>query len=133
MVFACSSIAGAEPRRVLLINSFGREFAPFDVFAGNFRAELVRQSSQPVDVYEVSLESARFSFDPQGAPTAEYLRTKANAPVFGLHDTQLGRGIVGGPLMAIGDLSRNTAQVAARILSGESVRLWWFEPSHLQV
>ena len=44
----------------------------------------------------------------------------ANAPIFGLHSTQLGRGIVGGPLLSIEDLSRNTATVAVRMLSGES-------------
>jgi signal transduction histidine kinase len=44
----------------------------------------------------------------------------ANAPIFGLHSTQLGRGIVGGPLLSLEDLSRNTATVAVRILRGES-------------
>jgi signal transduction histidine kinase len=44
----------------------------------------------------------------------------ANAPIFGLHSTQLGRGIVGGPLLSIEDLSRNTATVAVRMLRGES-------------
>jgi signal transduction histidine kinase len=44
----------------------------------------------------------------------------ANAPIFGLHSTQLGRGIVGGPLLSIDDLSRNTATVAARMLRGAS-------------
>lgn len=43
----------------------------------------------------------------------------ANAPIFGLHDYQLGRGIVGGPLMPIRELGRNSANVAARILAGE--------------
>ena len=44
----------------------------------------------------------------------------ANAPIFGLHSTQLGRGIVGGPLLSIEDLSRNTATVAVRMLRGAS-------------
>jgi len=74
LLFTAGSVTGAEPRRVLLINSFGREFAPYDAFAGNFRTELVRQSSQPVDIYEVSLESARFGPDSQHQPTADYLR-----------------------------------------------------------
>jgi PAS domain S-box-containing protein len=43
----------------------------------------------------------------------------ANAPIFGLHSTQLGHGIVGGPLLSIEDLSRNTATVAVRMLRGE--------------
>ena len=48
------------------------------------------------------------------------IHAAANAPIFGLHSTQLGRGIVGGPLLSIEDLSRNTATVAARMLRDES-------------
>ena len=44
----------------------------------------------------------------------------ANAPIFGLHSAQLGRGIVGGPLLSNEDLVRDTATVAARMLRGES-------------
>lgn len=51
---------GAEPKRVLLLHSFGRDFAPFSTFSEILRTELVSQSSEPVDVFEVSLESARF-------------------------------------------------------------------------
>jgi PAS domain S-box-containing protein len=47
------------------------------------------------------------------------LHKVANAPIFGLHDSQLGLGIVGGPLMEIGALGRNTAKVAVRIIRGE--------------
>jgi len=62
--------------------------------------------------------------DAEGVPYAGQraltsLRAVANAPIFGVHDTQMGYGIVGGPLMAIEDLGRNTARVAARILRGE--------------
>lgn len=276
----------AEPRRVLLINSYGREFAPYDAFAGNFRTELVRQSSQPVDFFEVSLASARFEGLEQEGPFVDYLLSMfakrpvdlvvpvggpavrfaqryrpellpsapmllaavderhlqtvalatndvvmpvrheparmvenilqvlpdttnlcvalgnsplerfwqavlarefqpftnrlsfdwfselsfaemqrraaampprsailyalvavdaegaafveeraltglyqvARAPIFGLQDTQMGRGIVGGPLMAVGDLSRNAAEVAARILNGEAPGANRFSP-----
>jgi PAS domain S-box-containing protein len=44
----------------------------------------------------------------------------ANAPIFGLHSAQLGRGIVGGPLLSNEDLVRSTATVAVRMLRGES-------------
>jgi ABC-type uncharacterized transport system substrate-binding protein len=47
------------------------------------------------------------------------LHNVANAPMFGLHDTQMGYGIVGGPLSAIDELGRKTAAVASRILRGE--------------
>lgn len=50
------------------------------------------------------------------------LHSVANAPVFALHRTHLGQGIVGGHLLATNELSRNTAAVALRILNGESPR-----------
>jgi PAS domain S-box-containing protein len=47
------------------------------------------------------------------------LHDVANAPIFGLHDTQMGHGIVGGPLMAVKELSDSAVKVASRILHGE--------------
>ena len=47
------------------------------------------------------------------------LHAKANAPLFAALTPLFGYGIVGGSLMAIGDLARNTADVASRILNGE--------------
>ena len=46
------------------------------------------------------------------------LHAVANVPMFALHG--IGRGIVGGPLLSIDELSRTTAQVALRVLAGES-------------
>ena len=65
--------------------------------------------------------------DAKGVPhieerTLRELHTVANAPIFGLHSTQLGRGIVGGPLLSIEDMSRNSVNVALRVLLGESPR-----------
>ena len=48
------------------------------------------------------------------------LHAAANAPIFGIHDFQLGHGIVGGPLVAVHELARKSASAAARILAGES-------------
>jgi PAS domain S-box-containing protein len=67
---------------------------------------------------------AFFSVDAEGVPCVEEralrrLHEAATAPMFGVHDTQLGRGIVGGPLLAIDELSRNAAKVAVRLLQGE--------------
>ena len=47
------------------------------------------------------------------------LHETANAPIFGLHDSQMGYGIVGGPLMEVKRMSHNSVQVALRILHGE--------------
>jgi signal transduction histidine kinase len=48
------------------------------------------------------------------------MREVANAPIFGVGDHQLGRGIVGGPLLQTGTLGREAAAVALRILNGEA-------------
>jgi signal transduction histidine kinase len=63
--------------------------------------------------------------DAKGVPrpeeqTLDALHATANAPLFGLHSPQLGHGIVGGPLISIEDLGRDTANVALRLLNGES-------------
>jgi PAS domain S-box-containing protein len=68
---------------------------------------------------------AMLSLDASGVPlleaqTLSELHAAANAPIFGLHSTQLGRGIVGGPLLSLEDLSQNTAKVAVRLLQGEA-------------
>ena len=68
----------AEPKRILLLHSYGRDFSPFSEFAQSFRAELDRQYKEPVDVYEFSLATARFAnenLDLDDRPFAEYLRT----------------------------------------------------------
>ncbi len=46
------------------------------------------------------------------------LREAANAPMFGVQSVMLGHGIVGGALMPIDVLTRNTAAAAARLLNG---------------
>jgi signal transduction histidine kinase len=70
---------------------------------------------------------AILSVDAKGVPqfeerTLSELHAAANAPVFGLYTTQLGRGIVGGPLLSLEDLSRNAANAAVRMLRGEPGR-----------
>ena len=46
------------------------------------------------------------------------LHATANAPVFAVHSVYMGLGIVGGSLLPIDDLSRETADVAFRLLNG---------------
>src|SRR5262245_4058376 len=65
----------AEPKRVLLLHSFGRDFPPFSDFAARFREELFKQSPDPIDLYESSLMSARFREPIEEGPFVEYLRT----------------------------------------------------------
>jgi signal transduction histidine kinase len=67
---------------------------------------------------------AMLTEDAAGVPHSEdqalaAMREVANAPVFGLCDYQLGRGIVGGPLFQTQVEGREAAMVAGRILKGE--------------
>jgi len=52
--------AAAQPRRVLLLHSFGPHFAPWSFVSGHFREALIRQSPDVIDLFEASLQSARF-------------------------------------------------------------------------
>jgi len=65
--------AFSEPKRVLLLHSFGRDFAPWSEYARTFRDELNQQSPDPIDLYEASLATARFPDEEEG-PFVEYLR-----------------------------------------------------------
>jgi hypothetical protein len=63
---------GAE--RVLIVHAFGHAYSPWSDMAGSFRNELIKNSKEPIDLYEVSLDTARVQ-DPKGeAPFVEYMR-----------------------------------------------------------
>jgi signal transduction histidine kinase len=59
--FVCQAAFAAEPKRILIIDSFGRDFAPWNEYAKRFRADLDREWSEPIDLYETSLAIPRFS------------------------------------------------------------------------
>jgi signal transduction histidine kinase len=52
----------------------------------------------------------------------------SNSPIFGLFDTEIGRGIVGGRLIPVGEGSRRAAEAALRILKGEEPESVAVEP-----
>ena len=65
------------------------------------------------------------SLDAEGTPQVEEralneLHAVATAPIFGFHSFQLGRGIVGGPLMSIEEVGERSTQAALRLLQGEA-------------
>lgn len=45
-------------------------------------------------------------------------RKASNAPIFSYEDTYFGRGLVGGPMISVSDISRRVIDVAANILNG---------------
>ena len=76
-VFAtvCLPVNAAEPKRILLLHSFGRDFSPWNEYAKQIRVELHQQVAGPIDIFEVSLATARFAGENLEEPFAEYLRS----------------------------------------------------------
>ena len=63
----------AEPKRVLMLHAFGHAYSPWSDFAASFRAEIVRKSPGPIDLYEVSLDTARVLDTKDDGPFVEYI------------------------------------------------------------
>src|SRR5271166_1439536 len=74
LAFAAGNATAAEPKRVLLLRSFGPNFQAEDAFAGYLRTDLAEKSPYPLDRYEVSLEIARFGDGARDEAFADYLR-----------------------------------------------------------
>jgi signal transduction histidine kinase len=64
-----------EPKRVLMLHSFGRDFRPWSEYALSIKAELERQSPWPLDIQEHTLLTARFNDPGPEAPFVDYLRS----------------------------------------------------------
>ena len=56
--FGTTNAAAAEPKRVLLVHSFGSGTPPFTVESTAFETELVEKMGERVDLDEVSLDMA---------------------------------------------------------------------------
>ena len=74
LAFAAGNAAAGEPRRVLLLHSFGGNFQAEDTFGDYLRTDLAEQSPYPLDRYEVSLEIARFNDGERDDAFVGYLR-----------------------------------------------------------
>lgn len=71
----------AEPKRVLLLHSFGRETSPHAEAAAAFRADLARRYSGPVVFIEANLDFGRAVGEAEQAAIVGYLRTRfADSP-----------------------------------------------------
>ena len=69
------SLADAEPKRVLMLHSFGPRFKPWSDYAQTIRSEISRQWRKPVDFLDHSLVNARQDDENSEASFVEYLRT----------------------------------------------------------
>jgi signal transduction histidine kinase len=70
-----SSTPRGEPKRVLMLHSFGRDFRPWSAYALRIKAELERQSQWPLELQEHTLLTARFNDPGPEAPFVDYLRS----------------------------------------------------------
>src|SRR6202034_4766952 len=73
LLLVMTSGALAGPKRVLILNPFGREFVPWSEYGRSFREELLRRFPEGVDLYETALATAR-SGDAEEGPFADYLQ-----------------------------------------------------------
>jgi len=73
-MFAAMNAGAAEPPRVLLLHVFGHAYSPWSDMAGSFRGELIKKSPKPIDLYEVSLDTARVQDPKDEGPFVEYIR-----------------------------------------------------------
>jgi signal transduction histidine kinase len=67
------SCSAEEPTRVLLLHSFGPDFAPFNTVSPQFREQLRAKSPRPVDLYEASVQIERFGATQEAGPLIDYL------------------------------------------------------------
>lgn len=74
LVFSTVGANSADPKRVLLLHSFGRDIAPFSEMTKSFHAALVKRSPEPLDFYEASIFTARFQKPENDDSLVKYLQ-----------------------------------------------------------
>lgn len=67
-------VTAVESRCVLVLHAFGHAHSPSSDMAASFRAELIKKSPQPIDLYEVSRDTARAQDPKDEGPFVEYIR-----------------------------------------------------------
>jgi signal transduction histidine kinase len=67
-----TSHAEDPPKRVLILHSFGRDY--FEELGHELRRELARHAPERLELFEVSLETARFSDTSMEGPFVDYVR-----------------------------------------------------------
>jgi signal transduction histidine kinase len=72
--FATMGGLAAEPRRVLLLHAFGHAYSPWSDMAASFRSDLIKHSSEPTEVFEASLDTARVRQAGDDRPFVDYFR-----------------------------------------------------------
>lgn len=110
LVLSLCAVA-AEPKRVLIVHSFGRDFAPFNTIAPALRTELARSVPGPVIFNEASLDAEQSGPPQDERPFVEYLRERYGATRPDLVVT------VGGPALRFYLRNRQALFPAAPVLA----------------
>ncbi len=120
-------VFGASPHETFWRDAVRRDFAPFadrarltDLSGLPYGEMLSRVASLPPSA---AVFFALYTEDVDGAPhvgrtALADVAAASTAPVFGVHDSDLGHGIVGGPLMPLDGFAHLAAAAAARLLEG---------------
>src|SRR5215471_19412989 len=69
-------VEAADPKHVLIIHSYGRDFAPYDEITSVFRSELARISTVPISFAEANLDAGRKASREEEGAFLDYLRTR---------------------------------------------------------
>ena len=75
LLILAKSADAADPDRVLLLHSFGPDFSPWNTITPPFREALRKLATNPIDLYEASLQAERFGVSParEEGPFIDYL------------------------------------------------------------
>lgn len=69
-----AEVAARVPRQVLILESFGRDMAPWNAITPAFKTELVRQLQEPIEFHETAVETVRDEKPQAERAFVEYLR-----------------------------------------------------------
>ena len=73
LTLATLGASAASPKRVLILDPFGRDVAPYSTVVSSFRSTLTREFGTPVDIYELPLDLARFGESEGEGPLVAFL------------------------------------------------------------
>src|SRR5512135_1349352 len=79
LALVAPSASAASPKRVLILDPFGRDVAPFSAVVSSFRATLAREIGERVDIYELPLELARLAEAEGEGPLVAFLEGQLKA------------------------------------------------------
>ena len=132
-------VAGSASQDLKSAEQFRRETPAFadrvgfiwltNLSLSDLRAELSRLPDHTIVLYLTMFEDAAgASFTPRQA--LALFAPASRVPIYGLYDTYLGNGIVGGSMVTFEEMGRKAARLGMRILAGEDAQTAARSESH---